>query len=147
MQPTPSGSTIRDLLTELRDEGTTLLRQEVALAKAELKETAAEVGRNSAGVAVGGAIAYAGGLVLLIGIGALAGRSLEAMGMSEDIAQWLGFVIVGALTAFIGWTKLAKAKRALRAGSLVPRETLASLRENKRWASEKIHHPRHEPAT
>lgn len=34
-------STIGALLTELRDEGTTLLRQEVALAKAELGETAA----------------------------------------------------------------------------------------------------------
>jgi hypothetical protein len=146
MNPAP-GSTIGGLLAELRDEGSTLLRQEVALAKAELGEAAAQVGRNTVAIAKGGAIAYAGGIVLLIGIGALAGRGLAAAGLSADLAQWLGFVVVGALTALVGWGMLAKAKRALRPENLKPRETLASLRDNKRWAREKIHHAHHEPAT
>ena len=139
-------STIGALLTELRDEGTTLLRQEVALAKAELSETASRLGRNSAKVATGGAVAYAGGIVLLIGVGALAGRGLARLGMPPDAAQWLGFVIVGAIVALIGWSMLAKAKRALRDTSLTPRETIASLKQSRRWAQDKIHH-RHEPAT
>jgi hypothetical protein len=147
MNPSTPGSTIGELLTELRDESSELLRQEVALAKAELGEAARQVGRNSVAIAKGGAIAYAGAIVLLIGIGALAGRGLAAAGVPEAFALWLGFVLVGAVTAVIGWTLLARAKRALQPGNLVPRETLASLRENRRWASEKIHHARHEPAT
>jgi hypothetical protein len=139
-------STIGALLAELRDESTTLLRQEVALAKAELRESASEIGRHSAKVATGGAVAYAGAIVLLIGVGALTGRGLAAMGMSPDVAQWLGFVIVGAIVALIGWSMLAKAKRALHATSLAPRETLDSLKDNRQWAREKIHQI-HEPAT
>jgi hypothetical protein len=143
--PSPS-STIGALLSELRHESTTLLRQEVALAKAELTEAAAQAGRNSLGVAIGGAIAYAGALVLLIGVGALAGHGLAALGLSPEIAPWLGFVLVGAITAFFGWAKFAKAKRSLRPEHLMPRETIASLRDNRRWVREKLDQT-HEPAT
>jgi hypothetical protein len=147
MNPTDApNSPIGALLTALRDEGTTLLRQEVALAKAELSEKASEIGRSTANIAVGGAVAYAGALVLLIGIGALAGRGLARLGLSTDVAQWLGFVVVGAIVALVGWSMLNKAKRALRAQNLVPRETMASLQDNQRWARRKIHHA-HEPAT
>lgn len=141
-----TGSTIGELLGALRDESTTLLRQEVALARAELAEKAAEVGKNSLAVAKGGAIAYAGGIVLLIGVGHLAQLGLVAAGLSEGVAQWLGFVIVGAVVALAGWTMLARAKRALSATNLLPGETLASLHDNRRWAQDKIHHA-HEPAT
>lgn len=143
--PAPA-STLGALLSELRDESTTLLRQEVALAKAELGEKASELGRSTVGVAIGGAVAYAGGIVLLIGLGALAGRGLARLGLSDDIATWLGFIIVGAGVAFIGWSMLAKAKRALQPRNLVPRETMASLQDNQRWARRKIHQT-HEPAT
>ena len=140
------GSTISALLSELRHESTTLLRQEVALAKAELGEAAAQAGRHSLAVATGGAIAYAGGLVLLIGVGALAGQGLAALGLSPEIAPWLGFMLVGAITALFGWSKFAKAKRALRPDQLMPRETIASLRDNRRWARDKLNQT-HEPAT
>lgn len=146
MPTTNSGSIIGSLLNELRNESSTLLWQEVALAKAELSEAAAQAGRNSLAVAIGGAIAYAGGLVLLIGIGALAGYGMAALGLSPEIAPWLGFVLVGAITALIGWSKFSKAKQALRPAHLVPHETIASLRENRHWAREKIHQT-HEPAT
>lgn len=139
-------STLGALLSELRDESTTLLRQEVALAKAELGEKAAEVGRGAAHVAIGGAVAYAGGIVMLIGLGALTGRGLARLGVSDELATWLGFLIVGAIVALVGWAMLTKAKRALRPGNLVPRETMASLHDSQRWAQRKMHHA-HEPAT
>jgi hypothetical protein len=143
--PAPA-STLGALLSELRDESTTLLRQEVALAKAELGEKASELGHSAVGVAIGGAVAYAGGIVLLIGLGALAGRGLARLGLSDDVATWFGFIIVGAVVALIGWSMLAKAKRALQPKNLVPRETMASLQDNQRWARRKIQHT-HEPAT
>jgi hypothetical protein len=141
-----STSTIGSLLSELREESTTLLRQEVALAKAELGEKASQLGKNTAKIATGGAVAYAGAIVLLIGVGYLASHGLVALGLSESLSQWLGFVLVGVIVALIGWIMLAKAKKALNAENLTPRETVASLRENKRWAQTKIHST-HEPAT
>lgn len=141
-----ASSTIGTLLTELRDEGTTLLRQEVSLAKAELSENISAAVRNSAGLIVGGAVAYAGAIVLLVGLGHLAHQGLVALGLSDSIAQWLGFVLVGAIVALIGWAMLAKARHALSGQSLAPRETLASLRDDQRWARNKLHSLRHEPA-
>lgn len=146
MNSSTPGSTVGALLSELRDESTTLLRQEVSLAKAELRESAAQAVHGAIAVATGGAVAYAGAIVLLIGAGALLGRGFVALDLEPETAAWLGFVLVGAVTAVIGWGLLARAKRALRPDNLMPRETLASLRENRRWAREKLHHT-HEPAT
>jgi hypothetical protein len=144
----PSPSTIGTLLTELREESTTLLRQEVALAKAELGEKAAAMTHSGIALATGGAVAYAGLIILLFGIGHLVQLTLISTGVDARIAQWLGFTLVGGVVALVGWRMLAAAKKALKPENLMPRETMASLRENQRWAKNKIQHAHHEqPAT
>ena len=60
---------IGTLLRDLRDETTTLLRQEVALAKAELKENTSRMTSHALQIAIGGFVSYAGVIVLLIGLG------------------------------------------------------------------------------
>jgi len=140
------GSTVGSLLSELRDEGATLFRQEVALAKAELSEKLAQAGKSAATLAVAGAVAYAGLIIALIGVGHLAHHALVAAGLSDDTAQWLGFLIVGAIIGLVGWVLLTKAKKNLKAASLKPTETAGSLRETKQWAQNKIHPAHHEPA-
>ena len=128
------------LLRELRDETTTLLRQEVSLAKAELKENASRLTSHAVQVAVGGFVAYAGIIVLLIGIGHLLGALLERFGVSEGVAQWLAPTIVGLAVALIGWGMLSRAKNAMAHDDLVPRRTVDSLRTNKEWAQSKLQH-------
>lgn len=140
-----SPSTIGTLLSELRDEGTTLLRQETALAKAELGEKVSLVGKSVAAMAIGGVVVGAGLIILLIGVAYLARHGLVAAGISEDIAQWLSFLLVGAVVALGGWGHLVKAKKNLNSKALKPTETVASLRDNKQWAQSKIPHA-HEPA-
>lgn len=135
----PSNS-IPALLRELRDETTTLFRQEVALAKTELKENAARMGSHAAHLAVGGFVAYAGIIVLLIGIGHLLGALFVRLGMSEGLAEWLAPTLVGLVVAIVGWMMLARAKAALAHDDLAPRQTIESLRENKNWAQSKLHH-------
>jgi hypothetical protein len=139
-------STIGSLLAELREESTTLLRQEVALAKAELGEKATAATHSAIALMTGGAVAYAGAIILLFGVGHLVQLTLVSLGVDPRIAQWLGFTLVGSVVALIGWRMLAAAKKALRPENIMPRETMASLRENKRWAQTKIHHA-HEPVT
>jgi hypothetical protein len=138
-------STIGSLLSELRAESSTLLRQEVALAKAELGEKAAQMGKSAIKVGTAVAVAYAGAIVLLIGLGHFVQRALIAGGLSFEVAQGLGLVLVGAVVALVGWMMLASAKKTLRASNLSPEQTLASLRDNRRWAENKIH-AAHEPA-
>jgi hypothetical protein len=135
--PPPS---IPGLLKDLRNETVTLFRQEVALAKAELKENTARAASHATHVAVGAFVAYAGIIVLLIGLGQLLGALLMRAGMSADLATWLAPSIVGLAIALIGWGMLAKARKALAHDDLMPRQTLASLRDNKQWAENKLQH-------
>jgi xanthine/uracil permease len=139
MNPDTPNSTITSLLKELRDESSTLLRQEVALAKTEMKENVSRMGNHAAQIAIGGFVAYAGIIVLLIGIGHLLGALLIRAGLDEQVAQWLAPTIVGLVVAIIGWVMLSKAKAAMAHDDLAPKQTIDSLRENKEWAQSKLH--------
>jgi predicted phage tail protein len=136
---TTTSNSIPSLLRDLRDETTTLLRQEVALAKSEMKENVSRMGSHAAQIAIGGFVAYAGIIVLLIGIGHLLGALLIRAGLDEQVAQWLAPSIVGLIVAIIGWVMLSKAKSAMAHDDLAPKQTIDSLRENKQWAQSKLH--------
>jgi len=131
-------NSIPALLRELRDESTTLLRQEVALAKTEMKENVSRMGTHAATLATGGLVAYAGVIVLLIGVGHLLGAALVRAGLDPKIAQWLAPSIVGLLVAIIGWVMVTKAKNAMAHDELAPQQTIDSLRDNKQWAENKL---------
>jgi predicted phage tail protein len=136
----PQPSSIPSLLRELRDETRTLLRQEVKLAKAELKENTSKITSHAVQIIIGGVVAYAGAIVLLIGIGHLLGALFIRMGMSEQLATWLAPAVVGLIVALIGWGMLARARKAIAHDDLMPRQTVESLRTNKEWVQNKIQH-------
>ena len=133
-------TTLPTLLRDLRDETTTLLRQEVALAKAELKENASRMGGHAAHIAIGGFVGYAGVIVLLIGLGLLISSLLVRAGMDPDLAQWLAPAALGAIVALIGWSMVSRAKKALATDEVKPRQVIESMRENKEWAQSKLQH-------
>jgi hypothetical protein len=137
----PPSSSIGTLLRDLRDETTTLLRQEVELAKTEMSEKVSHLTSNVLQLAIGGFVAYAGAILLLFGLADLVSTILIRTGVDADMAVWLGRALMGALVVLIGWVMLAKAKKAISAESLVPEKTLSSLKENKDWAQQKLHHP------
>lgn len=138
---TQNNPTIANLLHDLREETSTLLRQEVALAKAELGQKASQIGTHATKVAIGGFVAYAGAIVLLLGLGALLAVGLRNAGVEAEMAAWLGPTLVGLVVALIGYFMLAHARKAMAADSLVPENTLESLRQNKAWAQQKLRHP------
>jgi hypothetical protein len=130
-------SSIANLLRELRDEATTLLRQQVSLAKAELQENASRMAGHAAQIAVGGLVAFVGSIVALVGLSYLVALLLERAGLEEDNARWLGFVLVGALVSIAGAVLLARAKKALANDPLTPRKTIETLKTDQQWAQEK----------
>ncbi len=136
---TSHSNSIPTLLRELRDDTTTLFRQEVALAKTELKDNVSKLGGKVAQLAVGGFVAYAGVIVLLIGLGQLLGILLVRAGLDENVARWLAPTGVGLLVAIIGWMMVSKAKNAMARTEIAPTQTMESLRESKEWAQSKIH--------
>ena len=128
---------IGQLLKELTQESSTLLKQEVSLAKTEMSEKATRIGANLGEVAVGGAVALLGAIALLLfAVNALA--SLLSKFMSPGIAVWLAPLIVGAILAGVGYSLITKALATLKQESITPQKTTQSLQENKEWLKEKI---------
>jgi hypothetical protein len=138
MNPDTSTNSLPTLLRELRDESTTLIRQEVRLAKTELRENVSHLGQHAVQIAIGAFVAYAGLIVLLLGLGQLLGVAFEHAGFDRDLSQWLAPAIVGVGTALLGWILLSRARHALAREDLAPRQTIASLKTTKAWAQDKL---------
>ena len=121
------------LFTELTQETTTLVQQEVALAKAEMSEKISQVGSGLATLIIGGFILFAGLLKLLDAV---------IFGIAEllppDLTPWLAALIVGGIVAIIGAVMLQKGRSNLKSGNLVPQRTAESLRRDKEFAKEQI---------
>jgi hypothetical protein len=126
------------LLKELRDDTTTLLRQEVALAKTEISEKAAKAGRNAGYVAVGGAVLLVGAICLLTAVAWLLAALLQYAGLSQTNAIWISWLIVGGVITVIGYVLLQKGLTALKNINPVPEKTVQTLKEDKQWLANKV---------
>jgi hypothetical protein len=128
---------IGQLLKELTQESSTLLKQEVNLAKTEMSEKASRIGANLGEVAVGGAVALLGAIALLLA--AVYGlTSILNNFMNQEVAVWLAPLIVGGILAAVGYSLIKKALATLKQESITPQRTTQSLQENKEWLKEKI---------
>jgi hypothetical protein len=138
-QPPQNGQTIPSLLKNLRDDLTTLFRQEIELARCEILENSRRTSRHLVSMAVGAGVALAGAIVLLMGCASGAAVALAAAGLDPDIAVWLGPLLLGAIVAVIGFSILQAARSRLKRTSLVPKRTVQTIKEDSTWAKEKLH--------
>ena len=127
-----------NLIRELRDETTTLIRQEVALAKAEATEKAGRLGRNAGYLVAGVAVAYAAFVLLLLGLRDLVAAGLLKGGTEPETAAWLSSFIVAVVIGLVGWLLIAKGKHALSQEGLTPTKTIESLREDQHFIKHKL---------
>ena len=118
-----------ELLGDLVNETTTLVRNEVALAKVELTQKATKVGRNVGSLVIGGAIGYAA----LLAFGAALIMLLDRV-----MPAWVAALIVGAIVACVAWLLISKAITELRRIDLKPQETVESLKEDAQWIKDQI---------
>ena len=136
--PVAEERSLGQILRELRDESSQLLRKEVQLAKVEMSEKASRVGTNLGELAVGGGVAFAGALALLAAV-VFGLTSLLSQLMSPGVAVWLAPLIVGTVLAVIGYGMIKKAVAALKQERMAPTQTTESLKENKEWLKSRIH--------
>ena len=137
MQPLRDDRSLGQILRDLRDETSQLLRQEVDLAKTEMSEKMSRLGTNLGSVATGGAVLFAGSLVLLAAL-TLGLIALFSQFMDRDVAMWLAPLLVGGVLAFIGYGMVKKALQALKQEGIAPQRTTQSLKENKEWLTAKM---------
>ena len=128
---TASRTSILSLAKGLVGEIKIFVRQEFALFKTEISEKISSMGRNAVSLAIGGFVAYAGLLVLLIGLGWLLAFAFTAAGLSDFMASFLGMAIIGLVVMLIGAAFIAKALSAFKKESLAPERSLQTLQELK----------------
>lgn len=127
-----------DLLRDLRNQMSLLVRQEAALFRAEMSEKLSKAARNVAYLVIGGLVIFAAVLVLLGAATRGLDTGLIAAGLDAAISFWLAPLIVGAVVLLIGVIMTAKAIATLKRESALPERTMQSLRENKEWFQEKV---------
>jgi hypothetical protein len=116
-----------ELFSELAQETTTLVRQEVQLAKTEMGQKASRVGKDLGFLAAGGAVAYAGLLAVLAGVIVLLG---------QVIPMWLSAILIGLVVAGVGYFLVRRGLDALKREDLTPRQTIETLKEDQQWAKD-----------
>jgi xanthine/uracil permease len=121
------------LVSELSQETTTLLQQEIALAKTEMSEKVSQVSTALVRLALGGLVLFAGLLVLLDAL---------VYGLSEimppDLTPWLPALLVGIVVAIIGAILLQKGRSNLQTSSLMPQRTATSLQRDTTMVKEQV---------
>ena len=129
--PPPAGSDLRDegigdLLKQLSQETTTLVRQELELAKAEMTVKAKEGGK---GAGLLGGAGVAGLLTLATLTAALVGLLDRAM------AFWVAALIVGLIWGAVAAVLALQGRNKLQeATPPVPEQTQQSVKEDVQWA-------------
>lgn len=127
MQRNTDDRSVGDLLGELYRGASQIISLEIELAKTELGQKASRVGKNVGFLAAGGAIAYAGFLVILFGIVGL---------LALLIPTWLSALIVGLIVAGIGGVLVMSGIKTLQQESVAPQRTLDTLKEDKEWMTD-----------
>jgi uncharacterized membrane protein YqjE len=122
----PREQPIGELLKQLSQETTTLVRQELELAKAEMTEKAKEGGKGAGllgGAGVGG----------LLALGAL---TATVMGLLDTAMKfWLAALIVTLIWAAVAGVLALQGRKKLQdAGPPVPEQAQESVKEDVQWA-------------
>ena len=117
---------IGELLKQLANETTTLVRQELDLARAEMREKA---GKAGPGFGMWGAA----GVIALLAGGAL--TAFLILALDGAMPNWLAALIVGVVYAAIAGVLYVSGKqRVEEAGSPVPEKTIETVKEDVQWA-------------
>jgi hypothetical protein len=117
---------IAELLKQLANETTTLVRQELDLAKAEMREKA---GKAGPGFGMWGAAGATG----LLALGSL--TAFLILALDGAMPNWLAALVVGLVWAAITGVLYLRGKRRVEeAGSPVPEKTIETVKEDVQWA-------------
>jgi len=121
------------LFSDLFRETSTLVHEEAQLAKAEISEKVSQLGTGVAAIAAGGAILFAGFIVLLF-----AAVNALAMFLPPEHAAWLAPLIIGLIVMIAGYISLSKGRKEFKAESLKPSRTMESLRRDTQLVKEHL---------
>jgi len=124
-----SEPSIGDLFTGLTEDMGRLLRQEIELARVETVQKINRAMRSMIMLAAGGFVAYAGLILLLIAV---------AIGLSNWMPLWLSTLVVSVVALVVGAVLIGSGRSSLSNLTVVPENTVQSIKEDARWAKEQV---------
>jgi Putative Actinobacterial Holin-X, holin superfamily III len=116
-----------DLVAELTNELSRLVRQEMELARRDVSSRLSQAGRGAGMVAAGGSLALGGLLVVLAAIV----LALAAAGLDS----WVAALIVGVGTLGIGYLIVKAGLTRVTRTSIVPAGAIESIKEDAKWVT------------
>src|SRR5215207_3941589 len=123
---------VGELLRELAEGSTSLIRHEARLAQLEVTDTLRGVGIGTAFVVSGGILLLLGALALLTGLIMLGGDQ-----WLRD-RYWLAALIVFVLAAGVALWCASRGRTLLSPRQLAPDETVATLKEDTAWLKQQL---------
>jgi hypothetical protein len=116
---------LADLMRDLSQQSTELIRQEIALAKAELRQKGKAAG-------IGAGMFGAAGLIALFAVGALTACLILALATAMD--AWLAALIVAVVyLAAAGVAALVGKGKVQEATPPAPEQAIESTKEDVQW--------------
>lgn len=131
MSSTPQGRSLAGLFSDLWRETTTLVHDEAELAKADVADKVNQAITGARSMAVGGAILFAGFIIVLF-----AAVAALQMVLPAEMAPWLSPLIVGAVVMLIGFIAVSSGKKELKTDNLKPSRSMDSLRRDTQMVRE-----------
>jgi hypothetical protein len=122
-------SSLGELFTELANETSTLVRQEVSLAQTELTQKAVKAGKNVGFVAVGGAVGYGALLAAMAGV---------ILILATFMPAWLAAFIVAIIAGVAAYFMTMPALEELKKLDPTPHETVTTIKEDAQWLKKQV---------
>lgn len=119
----------RDLVVELFHEFQRFFSDTLELARTEMSKKFSLMAKESVMMIAGGAVAFAGFIILLHSIWMILALVLPA---------WLSALLVGVVVTGGGALVALTGKKRMQNMDMTPRQTLESLREDKEWAKRNL---------
>lgn len=138
--PAPRDASLGELFKQLSSDTGELIRQEAALAKAEMRDIGSTLATDAAKL---GAAAGLG----LVGVLALTTFLILLLGNLFGGAFWLSALLVGLIAAGVGAMLARNAMKDIKERGFKPAQTIATLREDKAWASQQARELKHDLTT
>lgn len=121
------GKNVRELLRDLSNDSTTLIRQESELFRREIEQRMSRVQRQATMLGAGGVVAFVGMLVLTTAFVLL---------LSLAIPAWAAALIVALVYLLAGGALLMVGKKKLQEEELAPRKSIDSVKQDVRTLRE-----------
>lgn len=121
-----SEPSLASLVSGIVSDAQALIKQEMALARRELADELNKTKQATISLGVGAAIVALGGVLLAFMVVYLLHEEVQ-------LSLWLSYLIVGGVLAIAGIALLLFARAKASEISLVPKQTVETLRENVQW--------------